>query len=142
MLKRFPHLLVLGVMLLASMSQIRCSSEADPIPKEHELAYQAKLQSYADVLKHGMTRVEVETYLHSKGIKFVQMCCIDEKGAFADLVLVGKETHAWYCSERNAYIAFQFAMTEPRPHTQVIELEADSDELTKITVYYWNEGCM
>jgi hypothetical protein len=85
---------------------------------------------------------DVESLLQANGIKFRHMCCIDEKNAFADLVLIGKEKPPWWCSEHNAYIAFQFALSEPRPSVPPLILSADSDVLTRITIYYWPENCL
>jgi hypothetical protein len=142
--KPFPQLLVLGVVLLSLVS-VRCSnpelreSFKEPSP-EHKALYQAKLQEYANVLKVGMNRKDVQSYLHSKGINFRQMCCVDEKDAFADLVLIGKEKPPFYCGEFNAYIAFQFAASEPRSKSMI--LSADSDVLTRITIYFWPENCV
>lgn len=63
-----------------------CDAGAQSAKEKREAAYQAKLQSYSDVLKPGMTRKNVEVYLRGKGVSFGQLCCIDEKSAFADLV--------------------------------------------------------
>jgi hypothetical protein len=106
--------------------------------EKREAAYQAKLQSYSDVLKPGMTRKNVEDYLRAKGVAFGQLCCIDEKSAFADLVYIGKEKHPWYCEKHNVFIAFQFAAVELHKGWEAY----DSDTLKSITVFHKFEGCL
>ena len=54
-----------------------------------EVAYQAALCPYSDALKPGMTRKEVEDYLHSNNAQFQRMCCVDERSALADLINSG-----------------------------------------------------
>jgi len=44
-----------------------CDARAQSAKEKREAAYQAKLQSYSDVLKPGMTRKNVEDYLREKG---------------------------------------------------------------------------
>jgi hypothetical protein len=125
--------------IMAGCSDLR--EKPSPPTKEREAYYNLKLQEYAAVLQVGMTRRQVEDFFRSKGIRFRQMCCIDEKNAFADLVAIGKEKPPWYCGHYNVYIAFQFAATEPRPQRQFV-LATESDLLARITVYYWLENCM
>lgn len=106
--------------------------------KKREAAYQAKLQSYSDVLKPGMTRKNVEDYLRAKGVEFGKLCCVDKASVFSDLVKIGKEKHPWYCEEHNVYITFQFVSVEPQKG-----LEAhDSDTLKEITIFHKLDGCL
>lgn len=85
-----------------------------------------------------MTGKNVEDYLRSKGVAFGQLCCIDERSAFADLVKIGKEKHPWYCEAHNVYIAFQFAAVEPHKGWESF----DSDTLKRITIFHKLEGCL
>ena len=85
-----------------------------------------------------MTRKEVESFLRENGTDFGQLCCIDEKTAYADLVKIGKEKHPWYCESHDVYIAFQFAAVEPHKSWQAY----DSDTLKRITVFHKLEGCL
>jgi hypothetical protein len=125
---------VLLVLFTAGSSDARAQSAKE----KREAAYQAKLQSYTDVLKPGMTRKNVEDYLRGKGVAFGQLCCIDEKSAFADLVYIGKEKHPWYCEKHSVFIAFQFAAVEPHKGWEAY----DSDTLKSITVFHKFEGCL
>ena len=111
---------------------------AQSAQQKREAAYQAKLQSYTDVLKPGMTRKNVEDYLRGKGVAYGQLCCIDEKSAYADLVYIGKEKHPWYCEKHSVYIAFQFAAVEPHKGWEAY----DSDSLNSITVFHKLDGCI
>ena len=115
-----------------------CNTWGQSKQKKREAAYEAVLHSYTEVIKPGMTRKELEDYLHAKGTAFQQFCCNDEKSVFSDLVRIGKEKHPWYCSEHNVYIEFQFAMVEPHFPIRI----RDSDTLTKITIFHHLEGCL
>jgi hypothetical protein len=110
--------------------------------QEREVAYQTALRSYSGVLRPGMTRKEVEDYLRARNTLFRQMCCVDlkkfSKSAYDDLVKIGQEDAPWVCSEKNIYVAFQFAGTEP--HATAPTAEA-SDKLIAVTKYPWLEGC-
>lgn len=130
--RAFTKLLIIAAL---SISSIHCSSRKH---EEHNDAYQSALQSYAHVLKPGMTRGKIEAYLRSKETAFQQMCCM-EGGESADLIEVGQEKTPWYCSEHNVYIAFLFAVTEPRTRYAAA---ADSDVLTKIAIHHQLGGCL
>jgi hypothetical protein len=106
--------------------------------RKREAAYQSALQSYSEALKLGIARKSLEDYLRTKGTAFQQMCCIDERSAFAALVEIGKEKHPWYCNEHNVYIAFQFVAVEPHDVFRAY----DSDVLKRVTIFHWLEGCL
>jgi hypothetical protein len=126
-----------GLVLLLTVVTV-CNAAGPNAQEKREAAYQTTLQSYSDVLKPGMTRKYVEDYLRSKGVTFHQLCCIDERSAFADLLKIGKEKHPWYCSEHDVYVAFQFVAAEP--HT--LPLARDTDTLKTITIFHKLEGCL
>jgi hypothetical protein len=106
--------------------------------KEREDTYQTTLKAYSEALPPGKTRKEVEDYLHAGDAHFMQMCCVDERSALADLVKIGKEDAPWFCSEQNIYVAFQFVAVEP--HDTVTA--NDTDNLRRVTVFRWLEGCL
>ena|SRR6266403_905375 len=105
---------------------------------EREARYQSALSSYLEVIKEGMTRKDVEDYLNAHQTAFRQLCCIDERSAFADLVKIGKEHHPWFCEEHNVYVAFQFAAVDPHSPFRA----HDSDVLKRITIFHHLDGCM
>lgn len=105
---------------------------------EREARYQSALSSYLEVLKTGMTRKDVEDYLRAHQTAFGQLCCIDERSAYADLVKIGKEHHPWFCEEHNVYVAFQFAAVVPHDPVRI----DDSDVLKSIRIFHHLEGCM
>jgi hypothetical protein len=102
------------------------------------------LGTYSGALKPGMTRLEVEKYLHSQSLTFRQMCCVNSKafsaGVWDDLVKIGKEDAPWFCNENNVYIALDFTGQRPQGHTGWDSQSADT--LTTVTVYHWLEGCL
>ena len=113
--------------------------------KRREAGYQTTLQSYAEVLKPGMSRKEVEDYLRAKNMPLRQMCCVEagtmsDRSSLDDLVKIGEENAPWFCSENNVYIAFQFADHERR-HGVGFTTD-DLDRLKSVTVYRWLEGCL
>ena len=108
------------ILLALSAAAIR-NARKKQAQSKREVAYKSALNSYSAALKPGMTRQDVENYLHAKAVGFQQMCCIDERSAFADLVKVGKEDAPWYCSEQNIYVAFQFVAVEPHKPLKVFD---------------------
>lgn len=86
--------------------------------QQREAGYQSILRSYNERFKPGVTRKEVEKYLHAESIPFRQMCCVEivvpSKDVYDDLTKIGQEEKPWFCSENNVYIAFQFVGVEPR----------------------------
>ena len=107
--------------------------------QRREATYQSTLHAYSEDLKPGMTRKEVEDYLHAKSTPYVTMCCVDERSAMADLVRIGKEKHPWYCSEHVVYIAFQFV---DEPFDGHHSSHRDSDKLKAVTIHHSLEGCL
>ena len=111
--------------------------------REREAAYERSLRSYSAILKPGTSRKEVEDYLYERKIEFQQICCVDtigpSTGVLDDLIKIGQEDHPWYCSEKNVYIALQFAgqkREEPAPEAVA------SDRLKAISIFQWLEGCL
>ncbi len=128
----------MAVILVALSAAAICDAGKKHAQSKREVAYKSALNSYSTALKPGMTRKEVEDYLRGNAVGFQQMCCIDERSAFADLVKIGKEDAPWYCSEQNIYVAFQFAGVEPHEDLKV----SDSDTLKRVTIFRWLEGCL
>jgi hypothetical protein len=93
-----------------------------------------------------MTRTQVEDYFKHKNISFSQTCCVSVKrfspgaydNAYDDLVKIGQDEAAWYCSEYNVYIAFQFlgSVKNGSPNSD------PSDKLKDVTIYRRGEGCL
>jgi len=109
--------------------------------KKREIAYETALRSYSAALRPGMTRKDVEAYLTARNQKFRLMCCVETKkfatGVYDELTKIGQEDAPWFCSEKNVYIAFEFAGPQRNPPEA-----APSDTLSKITIYPWLEGCL
>ena len=134
---RNPLLLRCFLIILVLATGIR-DAGGQSAQQKREAGYQARLQSYSDILKPEMTRKNVEDYLRTKGVAFTRLCCIDERSAYADLVKIGTEKHPWYCEAHNVYIAFQFAAADPH---KVVEAY-DSDTLKRITIFHHLDGCL
>ena len=110
--------------------------------KRREAEYQVTLHSYAQILRPGVTRKEVESYLRAKDLKFQQMCCVElRKHSLDDLVKIGSEDPPWYCSENNVYIAFQFEDSE-KSATKKMWVADDQDKLRAVTEFRWLETCL
>ena len=117
--------------------------------KKRDAAYQSALQAYSQNLQPGLTRREVENYLRVRDISFGQMCCVDERSAFADLVKVGQEDAPWYCSEYYVYVAFEFVAAESHPRWGTFLWDSraranldDSDVLKKVRIFRKLGGCL
>ena len=90
-----------------------------------------------------MSRSEVEDYLKQHKVAFRQMCCVEiadsSKGVYDDLAKIDQEEAPWFCSQKNVYVAFQFAgkpRNGPGPEAD------DLDTLKAITIFRWLEGCL
>ena len=111
--------------------------------QRREADYQQKLNSYAEVLKPGMSRRDVEGYLRSKGRSVRYMCCINHRKAdtWDELVKIGEEDAGWFCSKLNIYVGFQFT-----PHEQTADSFDTSgnelDTLARIQIFRQLEGCL
>jgi hypothetical protein len=109
-----------------------------------EQAYQVVLGDYSHALKPGMTRREVESYLHTTGKTFKQLCCVAKtSGSFTregwdDLVKIGQEPVPFPCSENIVYVAFEFS---PKTESELPQTN-DSDTLKRVSVFHHLEGCM
>lgn len=103
-----------------------------------EAKYERALNSYSRVFRLGETRKDVESYLSANRLEYDQMCCVDERSAFADLHRIGEEQAPWLCSEQTVYIAFQFAAVEPHDASSAYP----SDVLRKINIYRQLSGCL
>lgn len=108
--------------------------------KKREVEYQSALAFYKENLTLGMSRKDVDSYLRAKHVSFSQTCCFEARGAFADLVKVGEEDAPWYCSETYAFIALEFAATEPRQSPSAPPNEMDV--LKTIAIERRLEGCL
>jgi hypothetical protein len=112
--------------------------------KKHEVAYQEAVHFYQQILKPGMTRKEVEDYLHAKNKMFRQICCIDSNGtsknSWDDEVKIGEEDPPWVCGENNVYVGFAF-IDNPSPHGESSQAD-DLDRLKSITLQHHLEKCL
>lgn len=109
-----------------------------------EATYEAKLRSFTQVLEPGMTRKQVQDYLHTNNVTYSEGCCVVfdksvHRQSFDDWVKVGKEHH-WYCHENWVYIAFQFNDYGTRSPEWLIK-DNDLDTLKSITIYEEVGGC-
>jgi len=123
------------VFLYVSKTEHAVSPE---LQKKREAAYQSALQAYAQELKPGMNRKDVENYLRAKGVGFRQMCCIEQWGAFADLVKIGQEKAPWFCSENYVYVAFEFTSAGLKPDLH----PADADTFKMARIFRQLGGCL
>jgi hypothetical protein len=69
---------------------------------KREIAYRAALRSYSQLLKPGMKRREVDDYLRSNKIEFLQL-------SLDDLTHIGQdESSVWFCGKSDVFVKFQF----------------------------------
>ena len=131
-----PLCIAIGVSALLCAACARSTARAR---QEREGGYQAQRVGYSAVLKPGLTRSEVETYLRNNGHEFQQMCCMGKsKNAYDDLTRIGQERHPWYCSAHNVYVGFEFVSSGSHEFAEA----HDSDTLKSIQIFHWLEGCL
>jgi hypothetical protein len=135
------RLLILTLMAVVVIACARVNNTNRATQREAE--YQIARRSYSDVLKPGMSRKDVEDYLHNKGAAFRQMCCMGPNGmgVYDDLTKIGTERAPWNCSEHNVYIGFAFNPKVPVP-TKGGPDANDSDILKEVRIFRWLEGCL
>jgi hypothetical protein len=139
--KKYWRLFLAAAIAILAVFAVHRLGEARAQTKR-EAAYEVILRSYAQVLKPGMTRKDVEDYLRERNVAFRHMCCVDfksSKSVWDDLVKIGQEKPPFVCSEKNVYVAFQFA--GEGTHKSGWDSQP-SDKLTAVTFYPWLEGCL
>ena len=129
-------LLVLGIMALGGRyAWTRHTAE------EREASYEATLRSYAEALRPGRTRKEVEGYLEAKGSPFNRTCCVGRGSNTYDVITpIGSEPHPWYCNKHHVYIRFVFVATDTDP--TATRQANDSDILTNVSIFHRLEECL
>jgi cytosine/adenosine deaminase-related metal-dependent hydrolase len=136
-MKRWLLLVIAAIVVALSAAALRHVSRAEA-KKKREAAYQSALQAYSRNLRPGLTRKEVEDDFRTRHISFGQICCVEDRSAFADLIRVGQEDAPWYCSENYVYIAFEFTAVEPHHPLKAY----DTDSLKTVTLFRQLGGCL
>src|SRR5205085_2583744 len=107
--------------------------------RKRETGYIGALKAYSDSLRPGMTRKDVEDYLHLRNTQFTWVWTAfggRRVTQYADLVKIGEETAPWYCSEAYVYIAFEFSPLND------FHRQTDSDVLQRIEIFRPYTGCL
>jgi hypothetical protein len=137
--KRWVVSLVVVVLIALGIYAIQ-RSLARRAEQKRLAEYQRVTKEYADTLPVGISRVEVENYLRTRGRRFQQSCCVGvPRNAWADLIKIGEESAPWYCSRSNVYVAFEFGATaESRSMPKAL----DDDKLLSVSLYQRLEDCL
>jgi len=136
-MKRWLLAIVLALVAASWALAVRHVMRAEA-KKGREACYQYVLQAYSQDLKPGLSRKELEDYFRARGARFEQMCCLEEHGAFADLVKVGQEDAPWHCGATFVYIAFEFSARDSNAPAKA----NDADALKTIRIFRHLEGCL
>lgn len=105
--------------------------------------YAKAVASYAEMLKPGMTRKEVEAYLRANNIEFHQMCCVvwkKPKNSWDDLIEIGQEPAPFVCGKHAVYAALVFS--DSTPVADKVDPADERDVLQSLSVYHHLEGCL
>jgi hypothetical protein len=101
---------VIAVVVAAASSTIAVRY----VQRQNSANLAAALSNYEQSLRPGMSRKDVEDYLRTRGITFLEQCCNGVPGsAFSVLIPVGKEGAHWYCETVPDYVSLEFVATEP-----------------------------
>ena len=130
-------LLLIFLALIVTAVWLAWSKHLRNAAYQREAGYQSTLHFYQAVLKPGMTRIEVEGFLQSKGVQLSRFCCSDEKSIQSYIIKIGQEPAPWYCSRENIYLEFQFTSG-----TIDSDMASQPDTLKKITITPWLEDCL
>ena len=106
--------------------KVRAQTQAQA---KRESTYQLALQSYGRVIKPGMKRKEVEEYLRSNKIEFVQL-------SLDQLTKIGEDAPSWFCGSSGVYAKFQFIGVKPRLKAN------DEDTLDELNIFHWADNCL
>jgi hypothetical protein len=113
--------------------------------QKREATYQLALSEYQRALRPGMSRKQVEDYLHAKNAQFLQSNFAESgpnRHSMDDLTKIGKEDAPWYCGEHNVYIAFYFVDHESSLAPGFMFKDDDLDTLKSVSLYHWLEDCL
>lgn len=136
-MRRFLLVLV-AILIVVSSAMILRSGLKTRAKKKREVSYQSIVQAYSRDFQPGTNRKDVESKLQARKVRILQMCCIEERSANADLLQIGKEDAPWFCSENYVYVAFEFMAQESHDRWK----SYDSDVLTKVRLYSRLGGCL
>jgi len=100
--------------------------------EKREAEYELSRRKYAEALRPGITRKEVEVYLHKNNVVILNSWP-------DDLVKVGQEDPPWFCSEADVFVAFRF---DNRGEQSSRWAQSDSDILTAVSVTRRADGCL
>jgi hypothetical protein len=134
----FLLIIVVVIAISPGMVFLYVSRERPVSPQlevRREASYQSALQAYSKELRPGLTRKDVAEYLGKKGIHLGKHLLLEQRGAFADLVEIGREEHPWYCSESLVYVAFEFSGTRFGP-------PKNNDVLERVSIFRQLGGCL
>jgi hypothetical protein len=129
----FGSLLILAVAIYAGVSSVRAKRSK----QQHEIAYQAAVESYRSALTPGMSRRQLEESLRSRGVEFGGFPAYSEDSAYADLVKIGEEEGGLGCGPGSVNVAIRFE-TGTNRRAQ----EDPSDTVKGVTVFKLFEDCM
>lgn len=129
---------VLGILSAALAVQYVLKARAQ---QRREAAFQLALKTYQDALPLPVTRQEVERYIVSRGEQFGRVCCVgNERMAFSDTVLIGKDDPPWFCGRNLVYLSFKFGPGKaPDSH---LPSSDGSDPLRSIVVIHQFASCL
>lgn len=142
MKRRRVLVLSLGGIAMMACVVVLVQMRRNTMARQREAQYEAARRSYSEVLRMGVTRKEVESYLRGKGTPFQQLCCmppVEGGRALDDLTKIGAEPHPWNCHEHNVYVGFTFVPLGPRLSDPT---SSDTHTLTGIRIFHRLENCL
>ena len=134
-----PIVLLILILIVAPLTymgiryemKVRAETQAQA---KRETAYQAALRSYSQILKPGMKRKEVEDYLRSNKIEFLQLSLDDTTQIGHD------ESTTWFCGKSDVFVKFQF--TAFAQHSGRPDDPNERDTLDEIKIFRMPGSCL
>ena len=105
--------------------------------RQREVGYEGVLRSYAAAITTGMSRMQVDQFLHGRGVGFFGYPAYSEDSAYADLVKIGEERIGWYCGPGSVSVAIRFETATNRR-----SLQDPSDTVKRVTLFKLFQDCM
>ncbi len=117
--------------------------------RHDDAQYSSALSAFLRDLKPGVSRKEVEDYLHTRNLEFARACCAATilnsytpnralMDAYDDWVPLREEWRPWPCGGAYVYIAFEFKGLQPHSSSRRIAAD-DRDTLEGIHILKMND---
>jgi hypothetical protein len=98
--------------------------------------YQTVLRSYADEIKPGMSRSDVEDALRQKNVSFLPVKFMDP--GLDDLITIGHEDPTGFCTTNDVDVKIHFNSASEGTDAKSLP----TDQVESVKLFEWPRGCL